>query len=372
MPGDKDEQIFANRKVRLVPWDWWSFLFSEVQSHKQRKAPSLSKQTLVLQNIGQFFVLSDTQNKMKDTYTNVYKKRIMSDWLFRLSVSLVSYVCIVHFCHRASSCLLSFGFYSLSIVMVLFWYGFWSIVSFEFSFFPFWRPSPKCPLTIVSKVFCLLYFVSRIFSWSLSVSCLVLSCFLSCVYYLLCLLSFVFYISCTVSCVFCLLSVGVCLLFIVLSLLLSFAFCQLSCVPCLLSLSSVLSQMSCVFSFVICLFSIVIFLLSFVNCLFSFVICLLSFANCLVVCLLHFVHLCVFCLGIFVFLSVKIWLHLFFEELGKCDLHHSYNVFFLKMMNMCFLIKVFLFFLLDVWSFHPIARLNTCLLVVCAINILVK
>jgi len=198
LPGDKDEQIFANRKVRLVPWDWWSFLFSEVQSHKQRKAPSLSKQTLVLENIAQFFVLSDTQNKMKDTYTNLYMKRIMSDWLFPLSVSLVSYVCIVHFCHRASSCLLSFGFYSLSIFMVLFWYGFWSIVSFEFSFFPFWRQSPKCPLPIVSKVFCLLYFVSRIFSWSLSVSCLV-SCLVS-------------IISCVSSLVFCLLYLLYCLL----------------------------------------------------------------------------------------------------------------------------------------------------------------
>merc|ERR1712179_589625 len=92
-------------------------------------------------------------------------------------------------------------------------------------------PNVLCQLFPRSSLLCI-----KNFLLVLSVSCLVLSCFLSCVYYLLCLLSFVFYISCTVSCVFCLLSVGVCLLFIVLSLLLSFAFCQLSCVPCLLSL----------------------------------------------------------------------------------------------------------------------------------------
>lgn len=131
----------------------------------------------------------------------VYEKNnvgLIISFVFQSCVLCRVFVCIVHFCHHASSCLLSFGFYSLSIFMVLFWYGFWSIVSFELSFFPFWRPSPKCPLSIVSKVFCLLYFVSRIFSWSLSVSCLVL-------FLVLCLLS-------PVSLVFCLLYLLYCLL----------------------------------------------------------------------------------------------------------------------------------------------------------------
>jgi len=179
------------------------------------------------------------------------------------------FVCIVHFCHRASSCLLSFGFYSLSIFMVLFWYGFWSIVSFEFSFFPFWRPSPKCPLSIVSKVFCLLYFVSRIFSWSLSVSCLVLFlvlcllspvslvfCLLYLLYCLLCLLSFICW---GVSSVHCLVSVVV--------------FCLLSVVMC--ALPSVFVK--CLISNVLCLFFCH---MSFLYCHFSFIFCQLSFLFC--------------------------------------------------------------------------------------------
>jgi len=133
-------------------------------------------------------------------------------------------------------------------------------------------PNVLCQLFPRSSVFSTLY---QEFSLGLY-PCLVLSCFLSCVYYLLCLLSFVFYISCTVSCVFCLLSVGLCLLFIVLSLLLSFAFCQLSCVPCLLSLSSVLSQMSCVFSFLSIVFSLLSFVFYLLPIVLSCVFCILS------------------------------------------------------------------------------------------------
>jgi len=210
LPGDKDEQIFANRKVRLVPWDWWSFLFSEVQSHKQRKAPSLSKQTLVLQNIAQFFVLSDTQNKMKDTYTNLYKKRIMSDWLFRLSVSLVSYVVFLSVLyisvtvHRHVFCLLGFIHCQFSWFCSDMDSGPLFLSNSLSSLSDVRLPNVLCQLFPRSSVFSTLY---QEFSLGLY-PCLVLSCFLSCVYYLLCLLSFVFYISCTVSCVFCLLSVG--------------------------------------------------------------------------------------------------------------------------------------------------------------------
>jgi len=171
----------------------------------------------------------------------------------------------------------------------------------------------------VSKVSCLLYFVSRIVVVWVHCCCLgsivvVLSpLFLSCVY-CFCLVCLLF-----LSCVYCLISFVLCLLFFIFCLV-SFVFCLLYYICCVVSI--------CLWSCINCLLSIVLCILFQLICLlviFFIVFRQLSIVYCLM--FLYVVHvLCVhsfFCLWICVSL---IWLNVFYKEKERV----IYITFFLR------------------------------------------
>ena len=203
----------------------------------------------------------------------------MSDWLFQFSVSLVSYVVFspvlyisvtVHCQFTVRNhvcCLLGMVWgYVLSIFMVFVNIKILVHCSFQSSYSFIHCLCPKCCLSNVSKVLCVLYVVSAQELYIFHVLCqlFLVLCLLS---YIFCLVSFVLYL---LSCVYCLLSYISCLVSIVV-----FCLCLLSCVTCFLSVEL------CLLSIVLSLLSCVFYLLSIVLSIILLLSCILSMFDCL-------------------------------------------------------------------------------------------